>query len=267
VIETLRDRGMQLPQLSRADFTLTSQTMDFLPLAFREQAPVMTRKDGRRRDAQTTLRSESGVTKSGPGTPGAPRLYVVGDSFYGAWLQYTSFLFSDVYHSTNITGAYPLEAILSVKPDAVVYEIVERYLNYPIFLNGPMLQGLSFSAISAAGIVENGGYVDGISIETATVAFNGWALHPDTKLPPRSISVFLGDSEVAAVAPVYDRGDIAANAPSKRVGFTVSIPKEIWTEDRKALRLIAIYADKSYGKLNVDVPQKPKLAQLGLELP
>jgi len=272
LVGALQEQGAKIPSLSLEDYDLSIGRGDFPPAAYRVPAITLVRK------ATASPGRNQPITKPGKGVEralvttrsDAPSLYVIGDSFAGVWDQFAPDAFSRMYYSTNIQGSYPVAVIDEIRPDIVIIEIVERYVNWPGFMDIsgiPIEQTAPLSSIAAKDLVPNGGYVDGITVTEDLIRFHGWAMHPASKRAPAVISLYLGDKPVRSVRPGFDRGDIAAGLPDKLIGFNLPIRRDVIERANEPLRLVATYKDGSVGELIIDAPQRPKLAALGIRQP
>jgi hypothetical protein len=132
ILDSLQERFPTVKTYPPEDFTLSSETLQgdlshMLPLTnpFEEQSIVVTPKFTRK--AQMLQYDPNGITITEVAGADLPKAIVFRDSFFNSLLPFVSEHFSRaVYvHSFEVDE----ELVLKEKPDVVILEIAERYLN------------------------------------------------------------------------------------------------------------------------------------------
>jgi hypothetical protein len=231
---------------------------DFVPVSFNEAYPEVRNLKGEKfsikaiptpnpNETLQLIKSESGA---------GPRALFIGDSFLGMAPQFMAASFGEVLEVHHGHSGYAVDIVKEYKPDIVVFELVERFLNGAFKESANIPPELPLP-LSKYGVLspDRGGFVDYINSSSDTIEFRGWAYDNSFKSPPSKVVLYINGNAVAAIAPSFDRPDIVPKEISnKRAGFDLRVPRtSLSAAAKNQVDIVAFFGPEAHSIRRIEV--------------
>lgn len=240
------------------NYSITIGKRDFPPVSFSEDYPEAHVKGGSNFSIQPIKTSNPNETYQliRSNIEGAPKALFVGDSFLDMGPQFMARSFSEAMVVHHAYSGYAQDVISQYRPDIVVFELVERFLN-GAFIDPPKTPILLPPSLSSFGEISRDrcGYVDYVNLTNDSIQLRGWAYDNSFKSSPSKVALYVNGKAVAVVAPSLDRPDIVPKEITiKRAGFDMMIPRAVLSSTtNNHVEIVAFFGPEAHSIRRIEV--------------